>query len=130
MLQPCEVMTVKIMPMVRALIVNALMDEHGLKQTEVSDLLGITQASVSHYRTKKRAYDRKVLKQFPELQSYAKALSEKLIEEKDSNRHISLFCTLCRDLRSTEEFCSFHRNTSELKDCNICFEDPDLNDKR
>ncbi len=122
MLQPCELMMIKIMPMVRVLVVNTLMDDYGLKQTEVSEILGITQASVSHYRTKKRAYDEKVLRQFPELKGYARDLARTLMKEKGVDRHISLFCGMCRDLRSTEEFCSFHRINSDLGDCSICFD--------
>jgi predicted transcriptional regulator len=119
-------MTLKIMPMIRAKVVNALMDEYGLKQREVSEILDITQASVSHYRTRKRANDQKVMKQFPELDDYAKNLAKKLMVERDVNTQISLFCDVCRDLRSTEEFCSFHKISNDLSGCNVCFEDSNL----
>ena len=122
-MQPCELVVGKILPAMRALVVDALMNKYKLKQTEVSELLGITQAAVSHYRRKKRAYDKSILKQFPELKRYADGVAKSLAEEKAgrSNKQIALFCGACRDIKGTRNFCSYHKLTQEIEGCDICF---------
>ena len=51
---PCEEIARKVLPALRALIARELVRRHGLAQSKVASLLGVTQASVSHYLSFKR----------------------------------------------------------------------------
>ena len=49
MLLPCEVAVRSVIPAIRSAIARELTQSFGLKQTEVAELLGITQTAVSKY---------------------------------------------------------------------------------
>jgi len=51
---PCEVIARSVLPALRALIARKLVKDHGFTQASVADLLGVTQATVSHYLASKR----------------------------------------------------------------------------
>lgn len=117
---PCELVVSKILPTLRSALVQALIKEHGLKQTEVAKLLSITQSAVSQYITATRAADKKLLKAFPEMKRYSSRMAQRLIsgQEKAS---LLMFCDSCRVLRKKKEFCRHHRDFVQLARCEICF---------
>ena len=49
MILPCEVAVKSVIPAIRSAIARELTQEYGLKQTEVAELLGVTQTAVSKY---------------------------------------------------------------------------------
>ena len=49
MILPCEVAVKSVIPAIRSAIARELTESYGLKQTEVAELLGITQTAVSKY---------------------------------------------------------------------------------
>jgi len=53
----CDVISNKILPVVRAEISRELINRYGLTQIEVAKKLGITQAAVSQYISRMRAKD-------------------------------------------------------------------------
>jgi len=46
---PCEVAVKSVIPAIRSAIARELTESYGLKQTEVAELLGVTQTAVSKY---------------------------------------------------------------------------------
>ncbi len=56
MILPCEVAVRSVIPAVRALIAKQLMEEQGLKQDQVAEILGISQSAVSKYSRKVRGH--------------------------------------------------------------------------
>lgn len=50
MLLPCEVAVKSVIPAIRSAIARELTESYGLKQTEVAQLLGVTQTAVSKYK--------------------------------------------------------------------------------
>jgi predicted transcriptional regulator len=49
LLTPCEIAVKSVIPAIRAAIAKELIQTHKMKQTEVANLLGITQTAVSKY---------------------------------------------------------------------------------
>lgn len=50
----CEILSQELIPGIRALIAQILIEEYGYTQTRVSRILGVTQPAVSYYLTGKR----------------------------------------------------------------------------
>ena len=46
---PCEVAVKSVIPAIRSAIARELTESYGLKQTEVAELLGVTQTAISKY---------------------------------------------------------------------------------
>ncbi len=49
MLLPCEVAVKSVIPAIRSAIARELTQNHGLKQNEAAELLGVTQTAISKY---------------------------------------------------------------------------------
>ena len=49
MLMPCEIVVKTVLPVMRAMVAKELIKVYNLKQVEVADLIGVTQAAVSQY---------------------------------------------------------------------------------
>lgn len=117
---PCELIVAKIIPAFRASIVNKLADEHGMNQTAIAKLLGITQPAVSHYRSKTRGEFEEVASLFPEIEEYSKEIAEKIANEEMTAEDVDL-CTPCRAIQESEDFCALHKGFSGLPGgCDIC----------
>ena len=117
---PCELVVGKILPSLRASVVKDLSKRHGLKQSEIAKRMGITQASVSQYLSSARAGDSRMLEEFPQIQTYAKEISERIMSGESRQEWYSVLCTACKDIREGDEFCKMHRIASNLQGCDIC----------
>jgi len=93
---PCEIAANRILPAIRAEIARILINEHKMKQTEVSHLLGITQGAVNHYLSGFRGGG-KILEEYPEIKIYAKKMAEKI--KKGEEISYNGFCKFCRRIR-------------------------------
>lgn len=118
---PCEIIVTKILPHVRANIVKILVKEYKMKQIEVSERLGITQASVSQYITSTRGDDKELMVLFPETLEYAQGIAEKIAEGEEMDLQVALLCDMCTKLRENSKFCGYHRDLIKLEKCNVCF---------
>lgn len=122
MLQPHEVIAAKLLPTIRARLAQVLLDDYGMKQVEVAKQLGITQAAVSHYKTRSRAGDQELLELFPEIDAFVKRLALRIQEGLSHPEQIALMNLLCDDLSLTERFCGYHKRIAHLDpECNVCF---------
>lgn len=51
---PCEVITWYVLPVIRRELATTLVKEHGITQKKTAELLGLTDAAISQYVSKKR----------------------------------------------------------------------------
>jgi predicted transcriptional regulator len=118
---PCELVVSKFLPVIRASIVKVLINEYKMKQLDVSNLLGMTQGSVSQYVTSIRAGDERLLELFPEIQIYARELAKKIVQGEIKCNPTTL-CNFCNSIRNNGKFCDYHKEIVRMQDCKTCFE--------
>ena len=123
MILPCEVAVKSVIPAVRALIAKQLMEEQGLNQDQVAELLGISQSAVSKYSRKVRGHAIKV-DGIGEIRSLIDGIIILLLDEKRQNAEVlELFCQACIAIRRTSLMCVFcHKSDSRIKieECKFC----------
>jgi len=117
-MQPQEVEVWYVLPAIRRELVKAL-KEDGLKQGRIAVLLGITDAAVSQYQSRKRAagivFDKEMLRQIK--------MSAKAIIKDNSRvmREIQRICLLCR---KNKVICQIHMQKEKMAgECTSCFQD-------
>lgn len=98
MKQPCEYTSHRVLPTIRSVLTDVLMNEAGLNQTEVSELLGISQAAVSHYTSAKRG-DLSILEIHPDVEESIRALGREMIDGMSPRERQEKVCGLCRRLQ-------------------------------
>ncbi|HEY5537964.1 MAG TPA: hypothetical protein VIL58_00290 [Thermoplasmata archaeon] len=125
MLQPTEVIAVKLLPTIRARLAQTLLEAYGMKQIQVARALGLTQAAVSHYNTKSRGLDQDLLKRFPEIDGFVVLLAEKIHDGLPRTQQIALINQFSFHLLNTQRFCEFHKKISHIDPgCAVCFPTP------
>ncbi len=122
MLQPYELVVKKVLPTIRARLAQILLQDYGLKQVEVANKLGITQAAVSHYNTHTRGADQTVVDLFPEIDRFVEELARDIVEGIPRTQQVARLNNISWQLMYTERFCNYHRKIADLEDCNVCYE--------
>jgi predicted transcriptional regulator len=93
---PCEALANKVLPAIRAEIAIKLFNDYGMKQIEISRILGVTQGAVSHYLTSFRGKERHTFHTILEIDEALNDITNMLVNGKvDENN----FCTICHKLR-------------------------------
>jgi len=114
----CEVVVKEVLPAVRSILAKELKGS-GMKQEEIAEALGLTQASVSHYLKQARGKNVKMLESNKRLAKYLKETAQR-IKDKKANPALE-FCCVCKEIRR-EVVCKFHKeSTPSLRSCDICF---------
>lgn len=117
---PCELAVKELLPSLRAAIVRELSETYHMKQTDIAEAVGITQASVSQYLHVERAKEDRVTA----IEGFDEAV--KRIAEKIAVNHMSRaavlhsVCALCTKMRESEEFCQIHQDMMAIEGCDIC----------
>ncbi|HDN51138.1 MAG: transcriptional regulator [Thermoplasmata archaeon] len=93
---PCEELASTIIPAIRAEIAIKLSRNHGMKQVEISRILGITQSAVSHYITSFRGKQREIIMSNPTIEEKIDEMATMMVNGEFNEDHI---CTLCRSIR-------------------------------
>ena len=96
MLFPCEQLANKIIPAIRAEIAIKLSTSYGMKQIEISQILGVTQGAVSHYLSSFRGKERDIITTNHEINKEIDDIAFSLLND-DFNENI--FCTICQKIR-------------------------------
>ncbi len=122
MLQPYELVVRKILPTLRARLAQSLLEDYSLKQVEVAERLGITQAAVSHYHTHTRGADMAVLEMFPEIEDFVQDLARDIVDGMPREQQVARLNNICWQLMYTQRFCDYHRKIADLENCNVCYE--------
>ena len=122
---PCEVVVNKILPSVRGELVRILSCEHGMRQTEIAELLGITQASVSQYLNSSRGRDKLLLEIFPEIETDMREVAGDIVKDANSTvkNQISfkLWCNICTRIIRDDKFEIYLKNQNMIDECVMCY---------
>ncbi len=122
MLQPYELVVKKVLPTIRARLAQVLLQDYAMKQVEVAERLGITQAAVSHYNTHTRGADEAVVDLFPEIDQFVEDLAKDIVEGIPKSQQVARLNNISWQLMYTERFCNYHRKIADLEGCNVCYE--------
>ncbi len=120
---PCEIVTKKLLPSIRALIVKELSTNY--TQAEVAKLLCISQPAVNYYL---KLIERKQLEQkYPlieEVRNIAKEIVNSIQVTGNMSESIAMVCELCREMRVNGLLCALHKEElpllSRLERCELC----------
>ncbi len=98
---PCESISKKAIPTLRAILVKKLHQKHNLTQTEIAEKLGITQPAVSQYLKSIRGNENLEIKLkngkiYEKIESFAKKIKENHLSKEEK---IKKFCEICKSIR-------------------------------
>jgi predicted transcriptional regulator len=123
MIIPCEIAVKSVIPSMKALIANELVEKHGLKQDDVAELLGISQSAVSKYSRKVRGYMVKV-DDAEEIMPLVNRMIELLLNGNCQRKEfLGFFCQMCKAIRRKQLMCQFCQKTDstiEIEECGYC----------
>jgi len=98
MVARCETVGKYVLPVFRSLIARELTNKYGLTQVTVAQMLGTTQAAISHYLNSKRAYKgtEKLNSVMPQLTIIASEVAMRLTRGEIRPDEITFdFCRMC-----------------------------------
>lgn len=125
MILPCEVAVKSVVPAVKALMAQELVKEHGLKQDQVAEILGISQSAVSKYSRKVRGYVIEVDK-VEEIRPLITGMIVMVMKgEHQRGEFLQLFCQTCATIRKTGVVCRFCKKSDpkiKIEECGFCIE--------
>jgi hypothetical protein len=117
---PCEIIVQDILPALRALLAEQLMQQ-GLSQAEAAEKLGLTQAAVSQYQRKLRGSKARMLTMDRQIASEIRQLAAQIAANSDKISSLRQACAICRSLRQREQLCELHKEkVPALASCKIC----------
>ena len=123
MILPCEVAVKSVVPAIKALMAKELVDQHGLKQDQVAEILGISQSAVSKYSRKIRGYVIRV----DNIQEITPLINGMIILLMNGTHQrtefMQLFCQTCVAVRKTSLMCMFCEKSDpkiKIQECNFC----------
>jgi len=122
---PCEVAVKSIVPAVKALMAQELVERHGLKQGQVAEILGISQSAVSKYSNKVRGY----VVEIDKVEGIHPLITDMIVmvmgDEYERAEFLELFCRVCAVVRRTGLMCQFCKRSDpkiKIQDCDFCDE--------
>lgn len=123
MLMPCEVAVKSVVPSIRAYIATELTQSYNMKQTDVAELLGITQTAVSKYTTQVRGAVLKI-DQTEEIRSVMRKIASQLANGDITRQDLMVkFCDVCKTVRQNGIMCNLCKRsdpTINVKTCQVC----------
>ena len=121
----CVTVVKYVLPAMRVLITNELMEKHNLSKIKVSKKMFLTPAAVTQYS--KGIRGSKCVKELSGSKEIMKKISElsKVIAVDEANFETVMdnMCEVCRLIRSEKLICKLHTDEfseSILDDCNVC----------
>jgi predicted transcriptional regulator len=120
---PCEVAVKSVVPAIKALIAQELVEKHGLKQDQVAEILGISQSAVSKYTRKVRGYAIR-LDDLEEIQPLVEKMVTLIMNAtRERAAFLNFFCQTCMTVRKTGlmcQFCQKSNPTVKIEQCTFC----------
>lgn len=113
---PQEIEVWYVLPTIRRELARVMI-EKGVMQKDIARILGVTEASISHYQKDKRGGKVKL----------SKGVKEEIersadIILKDQYRLVDEIQRICRIIKKQKELCRIHKQFEKMhKTCNICF---------
>ncbi len=125
MLLPAEIETNTLIPAIRAILAKKLIEEHGIREGEVSKLLGVTQAAISNYVRGTRG-DPILINKLLEIKEVSDMIND-ICSNLASNMaytpaSLSKFIGLCNYIKSSLLICDIHHNLEANIDEAVCKE--------
>ncbi len=125
MLLPAEIETKTLIPALRAILAKRLIEEHGIREEEVSKLLGVTQAAISNYIRGTRG-DPILITKLLAVKEVAEMVDD-ICSNLSSNMaytpaSLSKFIGLCNYIKSSLLICDIHHNLETNIDEAVCKE--------
>jgi predicted transcriptional regulator len=126
---PCEVAVKCVLPVVRAMLAKELMANYRLKQTEVAEMLRVSQPAISLYcrSIRGRAIDLENDEDVGNLvRNFARALAANKLSRRDL---IPKYCEICKTIRAKGLLCELHKAfdpTINIEACELCYRNDSL----
>ncbi len=125
MLLPAEIESKTLIPALRAILAKKLAEDHGVREDEISKMLGVTQAAVSNYIRGTRGDPSLIAKLLAEKQ--VSTLINELTDNLSSDMaytpsSLSKFIGLCNYIKSSLLICEIHHNLESNIDEKVCKE--------
>ena len=119
---PCEVAVKSAVPAIRALLAKELTENHGIKQKEAADLLGITQTAVSKYTHHVRGSILSIEKEEEVVTLVRKIAASLAGGDLNTTELVLQICATCKLIRKTRLMCKLckHVSSIESQQCFIC----------
>jgi len=120
---PCEVAVKCVLPVIRAMLAKELMEKNRMKQTEVAEILRVSQPAISLYnrKTRGRAINLENDEDIGKLvHNVAAALAENKLSHRDM---IPKYCEICKTIRAKGLLCELHKAfdpTINIETCELC----------
>jgi predicted transcriptional regulator len=123
MLMPCEVAVKSVVPSIRAFVATELTQSYKMRQSDVAELLGITQTAVSKYTAQVRGAVLRI-DQTEEIQSMLRTIASQLANGELTQQNVAVkFCEVCRAVRKAGIMCPLCKRsdpTINIRKCVIC----------
>ena len=124
MIIPCEVAVKSVVPAVKALMAQTLVEKHGFKQGQAAELLGISQSAVSKYTHRIRGCIIRI-GDVEEVQVHIESMVT-LITNGGYERAdlLRLFCQACEAIRGKGLMCECCKRADPglvISECRLCF---------
>jgi hypothetical protein len=120
---PCEIVVKRLLPLLRALVAQELMNVYGWTQSQTARKLGVTQPAVSSYLSLLESEDTSRF-DMEDLRSLAKRIAEGLATgDMSLSDTVMEVCSLCIKLKSGGFVCSLHKQlVPDLREesCEVC----------
>jgi predicted transcriptional regulator len=121
MKSPCEVMSIKVLPGLRAIVATKLVEKHEFSQKAAAERLGTTQPAISQYRSMLRGNNNGMLKDDPAMMEIIDSIAEKAAKGDGHESLVLETCRVCTHLRSNGAMCEIHRKMyPSLEGCKLC----------
>ncbi len=115
----CEVVVLKVLPTIRALIAEELINVMGYTQVEAAKMLGVTQPAISQYKSQLRGKKALKIKQNLAVYSLIQKTAQELAQGKEKPGRL---CEICREIRRQGLLCEMHQNHRNSFSCTKCKE--------
>ena len=120
---PCEVASKSVIPALRAMVARELIEAYGMKQEQVAERLGVTQAAVSKYQHQVRG-EAVELEKASEVQEISRNIASMLSKNPSPLAVSQKLCQACTDIRALGLMCETCRKVDpewDVEHCTICF---------
>lgn len=118
----CEIIVKEVLPGLRAIICKELMTNYNLNQSQIAELLGVSQPAVSQYQREIRGNNSKILEHqevLPEIKKLCQNIYEKKVEPSQLSMEL---CKICKLITSKGLVCDLHKSLyPKLDNCRLCF---------
>ena len=120
---PCEVGVKAVLPAIRALMARTIVEKHGMKETQVAEILGLSQSAISRYTSKDRG-NIIIIENIPEVQTLIDQMINLLLYNAHQKTELlELFCKTCKIIREKGLICQLCQekiDIADLEPCDFC----------